>query len=212
MDMNQPEWKLENEWLQEVLKEAHKQFNANHDFNQNLRKNAIETQKELWDNIGSVSVSNGLEQIVDFMGFINTMKAQKRSHGLVSKLEGKYERAIASPYFGRIDFLEKGESAAGKYYIGISNLINDNYDVLVYDWRAPVSSMFYDYEIGKANYECPEGIIGGELVLKRQYKISNSKLEYMFDSNIAINDEILQKYVQRDFEKAEAQEICKIKL
>lgn len=192
MNGTDPEWKLENEWLQVVLKEAGKQLNEKRNFKEKFKKDAIETQKELWQDIGSVSISNGLEQIVDFMEFIGTMKIQKRNHELTRKLQEKYERIILSPYFGRIDFIENGEEKAEKYYIGITNLINDNCDFLIYDWRAPVSGMFYDYEIGKASYKCPDGIINGKLMLKRQYKISNGKILYMLDSSLKIDDEILQ--------------------
>ncbi|NFL54472.1 helicase [Clostridium botulinum] len=186
------EWKLEKEWLQEVLQEVRKQYNEKHDLKEKFKKDAIETQRELWDDVGSVSIANGLEQVVDFIGFINTMKIQKRSHEFTKKLEEKYERMFLSPYFGRMEFIENGEEKAEKYYIGISNLINDNYDFLVYDWRAPVSSMFYDYEIGEANYKCPEGRVNGKLTLKRQYKINNGEIKYMFDSNLKIDDEVLQ--------------------
>ncbi|MBN3346509.1 helicase [Clostridium botulinum] len=186
------EWKLEKEWLQEVLQEVRKQYNEKHDLKEKFKKDAIETQRELWDDVGSVSIANGLEQVVDFVGFINTMKIQKRSHEFTKKLEEKYERMLLSPYFGRMDFIENGGEKAEKYYIGISNLINDNYDFLVYDWRAPVSSMFYDYEIGEANYKCPEGRVNGKLTLKRQYKINNGEIKYMFDSNLKIDDEVLQ--------------------
>ncbi|MEY8000936.1 RNA polymerase recycling motor HelD [Clostridium sp. Mt-5] len=197
MNKNDVKWKLENEWLQEVLKEARKQFNEKHDFKERFKKDVIKTQRELWQDIGPVSVSNGLEQIVDFMQFINTMKTEKRSYEFTRKLEKKYEKMLLSPYFGRIDFLENGEEKAEKCYIGISNLINDNYDILVYDWRAPVSSMFYDYEIGEAGYQCPEGIVDGKLTLKRQYKINNGKIEYMFDSNLKIDDEVLQDILSK---------------
>ncbi|WP_061343306.1 RNA polymerase recycling motor HelD, partial [Clostridium botulinum] len=186
------EWKLEKEWLQEVLQEVRKQYNEKHDLKEKFKKDAIETQRELWDDVGSVSIANGLEQVVDFIGFINTMKIQKRSHEFTKKLEERYERMLLSPYFGRMDFIENGGEKAEKYYIGISNLINDNYDFLVYDWRAPVSSMFYDYEIGEANYKCPEGRVNGKLTLKRQYKINNGEIKYMFDSNLKIDDEVLQ--------------------
>ncbi|AUM98199.1 helicase [Clostridium botulinum] len=186
------EWKLEKEWLQEVIQEARKQYNEKHDLKEKFKKDAIETQRELWNDVGSVSIANGLDQVVDFVGFINTMKIQKRSHEFTKKLEEKYERMLLSPYFGRMDFIENGEEKAEKYYIGISNLINDNYDFLVYDWRAPVSSMFYDYEIGEANYKCPEGRVNGKLTLKRQYKINNGEIKYMFDSNLKIDDEVLQ--------------------
>ncbi|ABS34900.1 RNA polymerase recycling motor HelD [Clostridium botulinum] len=186
------EWKLEKEWLQEVFQEVRKQYNEKHDLKEKFKKDAIETQRELWNDVGSVSIANGLDQVVDFIGFINTMKIQKRSHEFTKKLEEKYERMLLSPYFGRMDFIENGEEKVEKYYIGISNLINDNYDFLVYDWRAPVSSMFYDYEIGEANYKCPEGRVNGKLTLKRQYKINNGEIKYMFDSNLKIDDEVLQ--------------------
>lgn len=192
MNMSDVEWITENEWLQEVLKEVRKQFDENRDSKESFKKDYIETQREMWQDVGSVSISNGLDQIVDFMQFINTMKMQKRSHELTKKLEEKYERMLVSPYFARMDFLENGEEKAEKCYIGISNLMNDDFDFLIYDWRAPISSMFYDYEIGEASYECPEGIINGKLTLKRQYKINNGKIEYMFDSNLNIDDEVLQ--------------------
>ncbi|ADK14499.1 RNA polymerase recycling motor HelD [Clostridium ljungdahlii] len=190
--MNNFEWKLENQWLQEVLKEARKQFNEKHAFKEKFRKDSIETQKQLWEDVGPLSIANGLEQVVDFMEFITTMKIQKKRHEFVRKLEEKYKKILLSPYFGRMDFLERGDEKTQKCYIGSFNLINDNFDFLVYDWRAPISSMYYDYEIGKANYICPEGKIHGEIALKRQYKINNGKIEYMFDSNLNIDDEILQ--------------------
>ncbi|MDU1566112.1 MAG: RNA polymerase recycling motor HelD [Clostridium sp.] len=192
MNSSNYEWNLENEWLQDVLKEVKKQFDKKHNFKERFRKEAIETQKQLWEDVGSVSVINGLDQIVDFMEFINTMKIQKRRHEFTRKLEEKYEKMLLSPYFARIDFTEEGKDLPGKYYIGISNLINDDFDFLVYDWRAPISSMFYDYEVGKAGYTCPEGVINGDLTLKRQYKVNDGKLDYMFDSNLKIDDEILQ--------------------
>lgn len=192
MNSSNYEWNLENEWLQDVLKEVKKQFDEKHNFKERFRKEAIETQKQLWEDVGSVSVTNGLDQIVDFMEFINTMKIQKRRHELTRKLEEKYEKMLLSPYFARIDFTEEGKDLPEKYYIGISNLINDDFDFLVYDWRAPISSMFYDYEVGKARYTCPEGVINGDLTLKRQYKVNDGKLKYMFDSNLKIDDEILQ--------------------
>ncbi|MBF7810490.1 AAA family ATPase [Clostridium beijerinckii] len=197
MKNNDFEWKLEREWLQEVLKEAQKQLDEKRNFREKFKSDAIEVQRELWENVGSVSVNNGLEQIVDFMQSINTMKIQKRTHEFTIKLEQKYERVLLSPYFARMDFVEKGEERAEKCYIGISNLINENFDFLIYDWRAPISSMFYDYEIGQAEFKCPEGIVEGELTLKRQYKINNGKIEYMFDSNLKIDDEVLQDILSK---------------
>lgn len=198
MSLNNYEWNLENEWLQKVLKETKKQLDEKRDAKGRLKKEAVETQRELWSDLGSVSIENGLDQLSDFMSFMDIMKNQKRSHEFNEKLEAKYEKMLESPYFGRIDFVEENESTNEKCYIGLSNLIDEDYDFLVYDWRAPISSMFYDYETGQASYECPEGLISGEITSKRQYKINNGKIEYMFDSNISIEDEVLQELLSKN--------------
>jgi DNA helicase-2/ATP-dependent DNA helicase PcrA len=197
LSINKSEWLVEVEWLENVLREAKRQLEEKRNFKDNFKKEAIETQRELWENVGAVSIENGLQHVVDFMQFINTMKIQKRSHEFERKLVDKYENMISSPYFARMDFKEEGEEKAEKCYIGISNLINENFDFLIYDWRAPISSMFYDYEIGSAYYKCPDGIINGKISMKRQYKISDGKIDYMFDSNIKIDDEVLQDILSK---------------
>ncbi len=195
--INNNEWKLENEWLEKVLEETTKQLNSKREAKDRLQKEAIETQRELWDDLGAISASNGLEQISEFVSAMDTMKNQKRSHEFNAKQEEKYEKMLESPYFGRIDFLEDDEVDIEKCYIGLSNLTTDDFDFLVYDWRAPISSMFYDYETGKASYECPQGVISGEINTKRQYKINKGKIEYMFDSNLSIDDEMLQELLSK---------------
>lgn len=198
MNLNDFESNLENQWLQKTLKEANRQLEEKRNEEDKLKKDAIETQRELWNDLGSISAENGLEQLSEFMSFMDVMKHQKRSHEFTKKLKDKYERMIESPYFGRIDFTEACETESQKCYIGLSNLINDDYDFLVYDWRAPISSMFYDYEIGQASYECPGGIIYGKITKKRQYKIKDGKIEYMFDSNLNIDDDVLQELLGKN--------------
>ncbi|MDB0438847.1 helicase [Clostridioides difficile] len=198
MNLNDFELNLEKQWLQKVLKEANRQLEEKRREKDKLKKDAIETQRELWNDLGSISIENGLEQLSEFMSFMDVMKHQKRSHELTEKLKDKYEKMIESPYFGRIDFTEHNEVDTQNCYIGLSNLIDEDYDFLVYDWRAPISSMFYDYEIGKASYDCPEGLISGEITKKRQYKIKDGKIEYMFDSNLNIDDDVLQELLGKN--------------
>jgi len=101
-------------------------------------------------------------------------------------------RLLESPYFGRIDFALSGKRRKSKIYIGIHNFETDK-GMLVHDWRAPVSSMFYDFEVGAAQYDSPSGLIQGRISLKRQYRIRHGELEYMFDSSLKIDDDILQE-------------------
>ncbi len=107
-----------------------------------------------------------------------------------------YRKQCLSPYFGKIDFLSNGQN--NSYYIGIFNLTNGGKRPLVCDWRAPVSSMYYDYEVGRASYAAPKGVIEGEITNKRQFKIKDSKLEYCFDSSLTINDDILQEELSKN--------------
>lgn len=102
------------------------------------------------------------------------------------------------PYFGSITFKEENEKAK-KIYIGITHVEDEEKEkYLVYDWRAPVCSMFYDYELGKAKYLAPEGIIEGEITNKRQFNIKDGKLVRVFDNNINIDDELLQEVLTQE--------------
>lgn len=198
--MDEQDWKLENEWLERVLTEARRQHAQNGASSDRLREDALETQKELWENVGSVSGGSDLNHIADFLGYIDAMKRQKRSHAQFEAMRLKYERMLNAPYFGKIDFQKTGDAAAQSRYIGLANLIGAQNEVLVCDWRAPVSGMFYDFETGDAFYECPNGIVRGLLTGKRQFKIDAGKIDYMFDSSLKIDDEILQQILSRSTE------------
>lgn len=103
------------------------------------------------------------------------------------------QKLILSPYFGRIDFTQAGEQSE-PFYIGVHSFVDPatSYPV-IFDWRAPISSIFYDFEVGPAFYVAPMGRIEGALTLKRQYKIRRSQMEYMIESSLNIGDELLQK-------------------
>lgn len=104
-------------------------------------------------------------------------------------------KILAIPYFGRIDFLEKKEnSKVMPIYIGIHTFYApESRATLIHDWRAPVSSMFYDHELGEAGYRSPSGEIKGVISLKRQYRIRGGKMEFMIESALTVHDDILQK-------------------
>ena len=108
----------------------------------------------------------------------------------------RLSKILDIPYFGRIDFSELNNQKNNPLpiYIGIHTF----YDIhtkmnLIYDWRAPVSGMFYDHELGEASYMSPAGEIKGVVSLKRQYRIRNGKMEYMLESSLTVHDDILQK-------------------
>jgi len=99
------------------------------------------------------------------------------------------------PYFGRIDFKEKEEDRKTfPVYIGVHSFYDPNSKTsLIYDWRAPISSMFYDYELGEASYISPARNVEGEISLKRQYRIRKGRMEFMLECSLTVHDDILQK-------------------
>lgn len=100
------------------------------------------------------------------------------------------EKAKLNPYFARIDF--KSINNFDKCYIGKKGVIDYDNNIITADWRAPIANLYYDSNVGECEYVAPEGIISGELLLKRQYTIENSKLITFADVDIVANDELLK--------------------
>ncbi|HYK71708.1 MAG TPA: RNA polymerase recycling motor HelD [Pseudoneobacillus sp.] len=122
------------------------------------------------------------------------LSERERTYGQIEKQIRTFTRLKNSPYFGRIDFLEEGEGNIEKIYIGIGSLMDEkDEEFLIYDWRAPIASMYYDYSPGNAQYHTPSGTFKGEIKLKRQFIIRNSILQAMFDTGVTIGDEMLQE-------------------
>lgn len=102
--------------------------------------------------------------------------------------------SIEKPYFARIDFIDDCGNNESCYLskVGISDL---DENIITVDWRVPIASLYYDYNLGDASYKSPEGIINGKLILKRQYEIDEGKLVSYRDVDTVSNDEILKPYL-----------------
>ena len=110
-------------------------------------------------------------------------------------------RQMQEPYFARFDFCETEEDDAEKYYIGI-HTVTDPLDgrIVIYDWRAPVSSLYYEYEPGPAAYKAPGGEVEGELLLKRRYVFKKGELKSFSDINMPSDDELLNEVLSQKSE------------
>lgn len=161
------------------------------------RKKVISSRRQMWQE--TVHFSTDFTKMTEVNQYLMEVNAQTSSYTHPLKRVEKYRKALDTPYFGRIDFLESGNDIREKIYIGLCNIIDSQTrDIVVYDWRAPISSIFYQYELGEAHYLSPVGPITGEVSLKRQYKIKNSELKYFFDCSIQITDEILQEVLSHN--------------
>ena len=101
------------------------------------------------------------------------------------------ERLEKRPYFARVDFKENGEDKSETIYIGLGSFADKDDHFLIYDWRAPISSIYYDGKLGKVTYNSPEGEITVDMTKKRQFMIEDGKIINMFDTNESIGDQML---------------------
>lgn len=125
-----------------------------------------------------------------------TIEQTERSADNLHAQQQKLLKLLRAPYFGRFDFATIGEHAkkTEAIYVGVHHFRDEAAsETLVYDWRAPIASMFYDYEIGPASYQAPIGKIEGNLLLKRQFRIRDGAMEFMIESGVHIVDDMLQQ-------------------
>lgn len=184
MALSKDELKLEENYLENTSKEISNQIDVLGKEIHVKKEKLTEFRKVLWEDKGSIDASEMQTGL---------MSSEFEASFMLMKMD--YYRKLLkieySPYFGRVDFTENG-SDLRKVYIGLTNVEKD-LDYIVYDWRSPIASLFYDYGIGKAKYEAPEGEINGDISLRRQYKIENNKLVRVFDNDLNVVDECLQE-------------------
>lgn len=193
-------WKQEEDYLALVSRRIREELERLEATVSHRNESAVEIRKHFWDEI-SVNVDN-MDEMVETLASIRqqSMVLKSYEHGLnhAQKQLSKLEKMEPSPYFGRIDFKDQGESEAESIYIGIGSLISDDTgEALVFDWRAPIAGLFYDYSTGPASYDTPEGQLSGEIELKRQYVIEQGKLISVFDTGLHIGDDMLRRMLDR---------------
>lgn len=161
-----------------------------------VREVVIDMRKDFWDEV-TVNFSNP-----DDLGETSTnlrqqsqvLAEREHAHLQSSKQLKKYRKLVESPYFGRIDFQEEGSGETDTIYLGTGSFLDENSDTfLVYDWRAPISSLYYDGAPGPAQYETPSGTVEGKMLLKRQFVIHSGQIKVLFDTGVTIGDELLQQ-------------------
>lgn len=188
MSISKNDLLLENKKLESTIDIVRKQISILSTDLYDKETKLREFQKMMWDNKAELDPAEmkTLRTSNDLEVFFLEQKAKK-----FKKLYSIQNK----PYFARIDF--KTNITEDKIYIGITN-VEEDLNYYVYDWRSPICSMFYDYGVGKANYKSPDGIIEGEITLKRQYQISDGKLDNVFDTTINIDDEVLQSVLKEN--------------
>ncbi|MCL2189929.1 MAG: UvrD-helicase domain-containing protein [Defluviitaleaceae bacterium] len=146
-------------------------------------------------------VVRDFDDVVLLTMYAQEVAATEAAYGETGKALAKLTRILNTPYFARLDFTEEGYDDVEEIYIGRHSLFDEaTQSFHVYDWRAPISSLYYDYGVGKASFSVPvkeNPLIHGEITLKRHYQIEQGKLLYFFDSDLAVEDDILRKELSK---------------
>ena len=184
------DFELEERRLQEVLKllnDKIAQMGTNIFEDEDKFK---EFRKYTWDNMRAMDAQE-LNQV--------NVETELEANKLLMKRDyfKKLYRIKNNPYFASVVF-EDEDGERYSVYLGLTYLKDDDYGNIIYDWRSPICSLFYDFEVGPAAYAAPAGPITGKLLRKRQYKIENAKLISAFDNSISIDDELLQEVLAND--------------
>ncbi|KPV44592.1 RNA polymerase recycling motor HelD [Alicyclobacillus ferrooxydans] len=196
METDKREWNEEQERVDGVVKEITKRIGSLQKRVEGIQSDIVDIRRDFWDEVtvNFEDTFEAAETMASIRQQAEVLSEQERSHQNAHQQLKTLARLKQSPYFGRIDFRAENDSFRESVYLGISSFVDssgDNY--MVHDWRAPISSLYYDYPPGPAQYQAPDGVISGTLDLKRQYLIRESRILSMFDTGVTIGDEILQK-------------------
>jgi len=116
-------------------------------------------------------VVRDFDDVVLLTMYAQEVSATEVAYGETSKELARLSRIMDTPYFARVDFIERGYDEREEIYIGRHSLFDEKTQTFhVYDWRAPISSLYYDYGVGQASFVVPvkeAPTIHGEIMLKR---------------------------------------------
>lgn len=130
------------------------------------------------------------DQVIDYFDHENYVKEE--AYKTIDKRLMEFTKLKENPYFGKVTFKED-DNIPEEIYIGRYGLtLEDSYEPVIVDWRAPIASLFYKGSLGEATYNTPVGEMNADIIGRKQLIIKKSQLKGVFDSAVDVKDEILQ--------------------
>lgn len=188
---------LEEQHLQKVIEIADCQTKEAFETIERQKEEMLEAKKEVRENttygLSDLYDNDEFEALVEMKQCMDHVSKLIRDYDEESRKLARLESVKKRPYFGRIDFTFE-DGVTEEIYIGRIPLSEKkSREIYIYDWRSPIAGVFYRFMTGKAYYDAPAGRIEGELRRKRQYEIEDGKLQFFFDTDRNISDEILRQ-------------------
>lgn len=175
----------EEEKLSEILEILNKEILKYLEKRKNVTNYILEARKKYVE-----EYKDDEDQIIDYFDHENYVKEE--AYRTIDKRLMEYTKLKEIPYFGKVSFKE-GEDIPEDMYVGRYGLTLENsFEPLIVDWRAPIASLFYKGTLGKSSYNPPSGEIEVDILSRKQLVIKKGQLKGVFDSAIDVKDEILQ--------------------
>lgn len=163
------------------------EYNDAHHELRNVLKNYSENTSVNW-----FEVDDRIETSAELQQQRALVSRLTENQNIIQDQLATYRELQKSPYFGRIDIQDPDETKPESLYIGTASFVDDDENFLVYDWRAPISSIYYNGVLGQVAYDTPAGRQQTDLLKKRQFLIQDGQIQSMFDTNETVGDEMLQ--------------------
>ncbi len=190
MDNYEEQFQIEEDYLKNIKGIIEKQLFRENERLKNKKRSLVAGRKDMYEN--TTHYSQDFEKLSDAIAYLNPLERQALDYSATQSVIRKLVKMGDTPYFAKVVFHEEGFNEEN-IYIGLGNLADPKtYQTYICDWRAPISSIFYRYGLGKASYKSPNGVVEGEISLKRQFEIKKGELKFFFDSSMTIYDDILK--------------------
>lgn len=191
--LNNSEKQNEIKRVEKIIKKLDRKIDSTKQEYQKAQAEVTRVQKNYSNNtsINYFEVDDRIETSADLQQQRGLVNKVVEDETIVKRQLETYEELKRSPYFGRIDVIEENEPES--LYIGIASFIDEKGKFQIHDWRAPISSIYYNGTLGEVSYNTPNGTQNVKLTKKRQYQIKDGQIINMFDTNETVGDEMLQQ-------------------
>ena len=183
--INQIEFLREENKIEEILDIIGKEILKYLEHRKTVTKNILDARKKYIE-----EYKDDEDQVMDYFDHENYV--QEEVYKTIDRRLMEFTKLKENPYFGKVIFKEE-DSLPEDMYIGRYGLTLENaYEPLIVDWRAPIASLFYQGTLGPASYNPPAGEVKADIIDRKQIIIKKGELKGVFDSAVDVKDEILQ--------------------
>ena len=202
--INELDREIEKKHLQTILSILNARLSAAKTESENQREGLNDIRRDEFQErsepvLRNLWAAHRFEDLVHLSQEFQNAAEEEKDHASTLRLIETLQKMIGTPYFARVDLAFEEDEPAEEIYIGRQSLWDDEKEnLLVYDWRSPIASVFYRYGTGPADYIAPAGRITCRMLLKRQYEIQQGQLIGFFDADTVIQDSFLRRLLAQN--------------